>query len=118
MWIFSDSGFLSLTQHPSDAELLLVEARSREEIGPVVVALDEIAGQQHDLIPANEQGCRVATVARRDDVARVVARLVAGINYSRFTQSVHFDFGSDPNFILCVGDGGLQVARIKPDVIG
>ena len=115
MWIFTASGFLSLAQHPGDPEMLLVQTQTREEMNRVVQALDEIAGEKHELQPAVEQGCRVATVVRREDVARVLSQMVAEINYSNFTQSVHFDFGDDPRFILWGTDGGLQVARIKPE---
>ena len=116
MWIFTANGFLSVVQHPDDTDMLLVQAQDREEMERLVQALDEIAGEKHKLLPAVEQGCRFATVARREDVAAVVSQMVAGINYDTFTQSAHFDFGADPNFILRVGDGGLQVARIKPEV--
>ena len=116
MWIFTDSGFVSLVQHPDDPEMLLVQTQSREEMDRVVQALDEIAGNKHEVLPAVEQGCRFAVVARWEDVAKVLSRMVTGINYSRFTQSVHFNFGADPHFLMWITDNGLQVARIKPDV--
>ena len=116
MWLFTDSGYLSLAQHPDDPEMLLVQMQSREEMARVVEGLDEIAGEKHELLPAIEQGCRFAVVARRDDVANLLCRMVAAINYDTFTQSVRFDFGADPNFIMWVNDSGLKVARIKPDV--
>ena len=116
MWIFTSKGFVSLAQHPDDPDMLLVQMQSREDMNRIVEALDEIGGRKHELLPALEQGCCIATVARGDDVAKMVSRLVTGINYSRFTQSAHFDFGADPNFIMWVSGNGLQLARVKPDV--
>ena len=116
MWIFTDSGFLSLVQHPNDPEMLFVQTQNREEMDRVVLALDDIAGEKHEVVPAEEQGCRFAIVARREDVGALLLGMVGKINYSAFTQSVSFDFGTDPNFLLWVAGNGLQVARIKPEV--
>ena len=116
MWIFTTDGFLSVVQHPNDPELLLVQTQSREEMDRLVQALDDIAGQKHEVVPAEEQGCRFATVAPREDVGGMLLGMVGKINYSTFTESVSFDFGADPRFILWVSERGLQVARVKPEV--
>ena len=116
MWIFTDTGFLSIVQHSQHSELLVMQTQAREEVDRVVQALDKIAGEKHEVVPAEEQGCHFATVARREDVEALLLGMVGKINYSSFTQSVAFDFGSDPNFLIWVSDGGVKVARVKPEV--
>ena len=57
---------------------------------------------------------RFVTLARKNVVAQVIARLVAEIDYAEFIRSVHFDFGADPQFLIWTQPNGLQVARLKP----
>ncbi len=77
--------------------------------------LDEVAGQQHEILPVSDGFCRFATVVEKAVAARFIARLVADIDYVTFTQASRFDFGVDPQFILWVNAGGLQVARVRPE---
>ena len=114
MWIFSRQGFIGLAQHPQQADKLVVQTRSREEMEHVVRLLNE-GGDKHEVERVMDGFCRFATVVNKEEAAKVIARLVADIDYSRFTQSVNFDFGADPQYILLMTPVGLQVARVSPD---
>jgi hypothetical protein len=114
VWIFSRNGFISLAQHPLEAGKLLVQTQTREEMERVVRLLGE-GGEPHEIERVMDGFCRFATVTTKDVAARMIARLVADIDYSRFTHSVNFDFGADPQYILLMTPVGLQVARVSPD---
>ena len=116
MWLFTRNGFVSLAQHPQEqeADKLVVQTQTREEMERVIRLLDEVGGQPHEVEQAHDGFCRFSTVATKDVAAKVIARLVADIDYSRFTQSVNFDFGADPQYILLMTPVGLQVARVLP----
>lgn len=114
MWIFTKAGFLGLVQHPKEADKLIVQAETREEIEPVLRLLDEIGGTTHEIEGTTDGFSRFATTARKDVAAAAVARLVAEIDYAHFTQAMTFDFGDSPQFLLWTKPTGLQVARVKP----
>jgi hypothetical protein len=114
MWVFSKSGFLSLVRHPKDADTLVVQAQAREELEQIVLLLDELNGETHEIEQVNDGFCRFAVAANRDMAIPLVARLVSEIDYTVFTQAARFDFGADPQFLIWVDGGGLQVARTKP----
>ena len=116
MWIFAKSGFLSLARHPKGADTLVVQTQSREEMEQVVRLLDELAGKKHEIEQVNDGFCRFATAANKDLAVRLVARLISEIDYTTFTQAARFDFGAEPQFLIWVDGGGLQVARTKPMV--
>jgi len=59
--------------------------------------------------------CPFVVVARKAFVAQVLACLVSEIDYGQFMRAIHFDFGDDPNFLLWVAGGGLQVLRVNPE---
>ncbi len=111
MWIFSRNGFVSLIQHPQKPGSLVVQTQTREEMEQVVRLLDG----KHEIERSYDGSFRFSTIADKDAVAMLVAQLATKIDYSRFTQSVNFDFGTDPRFLLCMSATGLQVARISPE---
>jgi hypothetical protein len=114
MWIFSRNGFISLAMHPQEADKLVVQTQTSEEMDRIVLLLDEL-GSKHEIERVMDGFCRFATVAHKDVAAQLIARLVVGIDYSRFTQAVNFDFGTDPQFLLWMNTNGLQVARVSPE---
>jgi hypothetical protein len=114
MWIFTKAGFIGLAQHPQQDDKLLWQAQSQDEIESMVGLLDEIGGTKHEVEQATDGFARFAVVTAKNIAAQAVARLLAQIDYSHFTQAVNFDFGSDPQFLLWTKPTGLQVARIKP----
>ena len=115
MWLFTKNGHLSLAQHGSDPDCLLVQAQSRVDLDRFVGLLDEIDGQKHEVQATADGDCRFGVVAKKTVSAQAVARLVAEVDYVRFTQSVSFDFGTEPGYLLWMRPNGLQVARVKPE---
>ena len=56
---------------------------------------------------------RFVVTARREVVAEAVAMMVAAVDYTKHTDSLHIDFGAKPGFILWVNKTGLQVATVR-----
>ena len=115
MWLFTKDGFLGLTRHPEEADKLVIQTQTSDEMDRFVRLLDEVAGHRHEILPVSDGFSRFAAVVERGVAARFIARLVAEIDYTTFTQATRFDFGADPQFIMWVNGGGLQVARVKPE---
>jgi hypothetical protein len=115
MWLFTKSGHLSMAQHPTDPGRLVIHAQSQEDVERFVTLLDGVGKERHEAEPSVESGYRFTITARRSVVAQAVARIVGEIDYQRFTQSVHFDFGHKPEFLLWTSPTGVQVARVKPE---
>jgi hypothetical protein len=114
MWIFAKDGFFSLAQHPKDADKLVIQMQSREELEPIVLLLDELNGETHEIEQVSDGFCRFAVAANRDMAVPLVARLISEIDYTVFTQAARFDFGADPQFLIWINNGSLQVGRVKP----
>lgn len=117
MWFLTRKGFVSLVRHPQESERdkLVVQGRCREDIDAFVGLLDQTAGESHEVQHVGDAAFPFTVVARKAVVAQVVARLVTEIDYSEFVRTVHFDFGADPDFLLWVNAGGLQIGRVKPE---
>ncbi len=111
MWLFTESGFISLVQHPEKVGQLVIQTETAEAMQGVVRHL----GGEHEVERVMDGYCRFSLVADKDSVAQAVCGLVLEIDYGRFTEAVNFDFGGDPNFFMRVKDGALEVARINPE---
>jgi hypothetical protein len=72
-------------------------------------------GGEHEIERVMDGFCRFSVVADKDAMAQAVGGLVLEIDYGRFTEAFHFDFGTDPNFFLRVKNGSLEVSRIRPE---
>lgn len=117
MWLFTRNGFVDLVQHPhpDHTDKLLVRTQIQEDMNAFVRLLDEASGSAHTVEPTFDGDYRFVTSAAKDVVAQVVARLVAGIDYPKFKQAVHFDLGRDNTFVVMLGPNDLQVAKLmKP----
>lgn len=114
MWLFTKDGHLSLSRSPFNLDEIVVRSRSREDIERFLVLLDGIGEGRHELKEIFEEGYRFAVTARRDVVARAVARTVGEIDYHRFADSVCLDFGRQPGFLLWTTAEGVQVVRVIP----
>jgi hypothetical protein len=110
MWLFTEHGHLSIGQHSSEPDYLVVHSRMRGEMDKFVALLDEAAGKRHEVQETVEGGYRFLVMARRPVVAEAVAKMIAAIDYGKVMHSVSFDFGEQPGFLLLVGKNGLQVA--------
>jgi hypothetical protein len=115
MWLFTKSGFVSLAQHPQEPEMLLVQTRTEAEMASIVQVLDKIAGQAHQVGRVSDVACPFVVTAKKSVAAQMLAQLVEGIDYTKLIRSVHFDFGSSPEFLLWMTAGGLQIARVNPE---
>ena len=115
MWLFTQQGHLSLAQHPTQPDCLVVQAQQQPDMDRFVGLLNEVSGQQHEVQPGGDSGYCCTVVATKPVVAQAIGRIVSAIDYSRFTQSMHFDFGAQAGFLTWMTPSGLQVARIKPE---
>ena len=110
MWLFTKDGHVSIGQHSSAPDYLVVHSRMREEMDSFVALLDEVADKRHEIQETTEGDYRFLVMARRPVVAEAVSRMIAAIDYAKVMHAVHFDFGAQPGFVLLVGKSGLQVA--------
>ena len=113
MWIFGKQGHLSLGQHASDHDQLVVHAQLREDIDKFVALLDEVGDQKHEVQETVEGDYRYLVMARRTVVSEAVGRMVAAVDYGKFLHSFHVDFGAQPGFLLWLNKTGLQVATVR-----
>ena len=114
MWVFTKLGHFSLGNDPFDTNRLIVQAERRDEMERLAAVLDDAGGEQHELQPTAEGNYRFLVMAKRRYRCEAVARMVSEIDYGKFVQSVNFDFGSEPGYLLSVSPTGLQVARVRP----
>jgi hypothetical protein len=114
MWIFTRHGFIDLVQHPhpDHAHELIVRTQIEEDMNAFVRLLDEESGIAHAVSPTVDGDYRFITIAAKNVVARVVAKMVTEITYSKFKQAVHFDLGKDNTFVVMLGPNDLQVAKL------
>jgi len=113
MWVFGKQGHLSIGQHASDHDILVVHAQLREELDSFVVLLDEAGGQKHEVQATVEGNYHFVCLAKRSVVAQAIARMVIQIHYGKFLHACHFDFGSQPGYLLWLNKTGLQVAAVR-----
>jgi hypothetical protein len=114
MWIFTKDGHLSLGNDPFNPDRLIIHSQLREEMDRFVSILDQIGGQKHEVQPTMEANYRCMVAAKREVVAKAIGKMISEIDYGKFVQSVTFDFGSEPGYLLAVTPTGLQVARVQP----
>ena len=110
MWIFTEHGHLSIGQHSSEPEYLVIHSRMREEMDRFVAVLDAVGDRKHEVQETTEGDYHYLVMAQRSVVAETVAKLIAAIDYAKVMHSVSFDFGEQPGFVLLVNKNGLQVA--------
>ena len=114
MWIFSKQGHFAIGQDAFDHSKLLVHTQLREELEAVIAMLDKAAGgERHQIEERVEGDYRFVVTARREVVAEVVARIVAGIDYTKHTNSFHVDFGAKSGYFVWLNRTGLQVATVR-----
>ena len=114
MWLFTRHGFVDLVQHPDPEhpDELLVRTQVEADMNAFVRLLDEQSGSTHEIKATIDGDYRFLTIAAKDVVAQVVVRLVAGIDYDKFKQAVHFDLGRDSTYVVMLGPHDLQVAKL------
>ena len=66
MWIFSRNGFVGLVQHPQQADKLVLQTQTREEMDSLVPLLDEVGGSKQVVEQATDGFARFATVVMKD----------------------------------------------------
>jgi hypothetical protein len=90
MWIFTGKGFFSIVEHNARPDDLLVRARAEEDINQF---LDMLRGcpedYQYEATPDADYGYRL--VAPKREVAEIIGKLTADIDYTNFKASIHGD---------------------------
>ena len=114
MWLFTRHGFVDLVQHPhpDHSHELLVRSQVEEEMNAFVQSLDEVSDKQHTVERDFDGDLRFTATATKETVAKVVARMVTEIDYSKFKESVHFDLGAKSSYVVWLGPNDLQVAKL------
>ena len=59
MWIFGKNGHISLGQHPSNHDVLVIHAQIHGEMDSFVAVLDAISGQRHEVQETTRGGLRL-----------------------------------------------------------
>ncbi len=98
MWIFTNKGFLSVVRHSDKPGVLVVRSRFKGHIEKIFPKAQVIEDGTRDYKFRTELPVR--------EVARVISRLVAEINYPNFKDSL-----SDKNYLNCCFDVYNSVAR-------
>jgi len=81
MWIFTNSGFLSVVAHRDNKEVLLVRARRAGEIESIFPKAETFKMESADYHYRAE--------IKRDEVAQVMAEQIQNIEYDNFKSSVN-----------------------------
>ena len=113
MWIFGKHGHLSIGELAGQPEILEVRSQLREEMESFVALLDAIGGQRHEILERVEEDCLYLVLGQRSVVAEAVAKLVTEIDYGKFVNSFHVDFGMQPGYLLWLNKTGIQVATVR-----
>ena len=113
MWLFTKNGHLSLGQHASNHDILVVHAQMKAELDSFVALLDAVGGQKHEIQETTEGDYHFLVMAQRSVVAEAVGRMVTEISYGKLHHACHFDFGEQPGYLLWVRPNGLQVATVR-----
>ena len=113
MWVFSKNGHLSIGQHASDHNYLVVHAQVREDLKNLVALLDESGVGRHEIQETVEGDYRFFLVARRSAVAEAVGKMITNIDYGKFLHAFHVDFGAKPGYLLWLNRTGLQIATVR-----
>jgi len=114
MWVFSKSGFVDLVQHPhpDHADELIVRSQIEEDMTAIVQLLDNVGDKQHLIEPTYDGDYRFVTIASKDVVAQVVARLVTEINYPKFQNSLHFHLGQNNSYVVWLNSNDLKIGEL------
>ncbi len=90
MWIFTTQGFYSAVEHRGDPDLLIVRARTREDI-------EALQAQIPGLEPFEDATAdyRWRAVVKREEWIAALALLGAGVDYPNFKSAVAQRQGHD-----------------------
>jgi hypothetical protein len=95
MWLFSTRGFFSVVKHAYEHGHLLVRARLREDIDQMARLLAEETGRPFTPQMTPEGDYLYRLDVPRADFARVLARLLAEVDYINFKTAAHGSPGRD-----------------------
>lgn len=91
MWLFTNSGFVSVVQKPGDTDTLTVRARVKGDIARVFPGTKETAGGGTDYA--------YRAKVPREAVAKAIHDQIMGIGYDNFKNSIK----DDDHHNLCAG---------------
>ena len=83
MWIFTSAGFVSAVVHRDDADLIVVRARDRESLEPLIVR----TGAELNPWEGSDYAFRI--VMPRTEFTAWVAEQAEAIDYANFKTSAH-----------------------------
>lgn len=102
MWIFTTGGFVSAVEHRDDARSLLVRARDRGSLDPVVAA----CGGAIESTPDADYPYRVTVT--RDRFAEFLVNEVHNIDYPNFKEAAMRDQPEWSMFLHSVWGAGAR----------
>lgn len=100
MWIFSQKAFLSIVRHTDKPDVLIVRSRFKGHI-------ERIFPNAH-IIEDGSRDYRFRTQLSQREISNAIARLVSGIDYDNFKNSLDF---YDEGYLNCCLDVYDSVAR-------
>ncbi len=89
MWLFSETGFISIVRHRDEPEVFVVRARDRISLEP----LEAKTGLEIQLTPDADYPYRI--FANETDVAELVAASLRDLRYPNFKSQVAKTRGAD-----------------------
>lgn len=99
MWLFSESGFVSIVQDRLHLGQLLVRARVRQDLEHFLVTVQESAGVQCTVKETQDADYRYRASVEQSAVAKAVAKMVEDIDYPNFKAAVHGDMKRDAAYL-------------------
>lgn len=106
MWIFTRRGFISAVQHREEPDTLVVRARAK---GHLTALFGSSA--KPETVKGSDYPWRV--YVSKDELVRIVAREVLGIDYANFKSSVKNDLYHDTLMDIWTAGLRLEGGRAK-----
>lgn len=95
MWIFTDSGFLSIVQDTAMPGHLLVRARVRRDLKDFILTYCTLYDEELPILETPDRDYRYRVSVRAPRVGEILEMLITSIDYSNFKNRVH-DVDPDP----------------------
>jgi hypothetical protein len=89
MWIFTKEGFFSVTELPQSRDVVLIRARTREDLEALIGGMyNEACWHRFPILETPTSDYRWRAVLNRDEVADHVSGLVRTIDYDNVKDSI------------------------------
>ena len=107
MWVFTQTGFISVVDYGTKGGYLTARSRDRQSLE----ILSEIADSRIEFTPARDYQYR--TLVKREDLSEFLTLQVETLNYSNFKDQVHDTLG-DTYYHAC-GDVWVAMNAVTDD---